>query len=141
MCEPIRSLVHTDVVWQWTHEHEEAFVKLKEAISKTPMLCYFDSNEETTLQCDASSTGLGATLLQRGQPVVYASRASTPTEQHYAQIENELLAVVFGMERFNQYKNGRMVFVESDHKPLTRNHLSQLQNVYNVCFYGSRNII
>ena len=60
---------------------------------------------------------------------------------HYAQIENELLAVVFGMERFNQYKNGRMVFVESDHKPLTRNHLSQLQNVYNVCFYGSRNII
>ena len=58
MCEPIRSLVHADVVWQWTHEHEEAFSKLKEAISKTPVLRYFDSNEETTLQCDASTLDL-----------------------------------------------------------------------------------
>ena len=126
MCEPIRSLVHADVVWQWTHEHEEAFSKLKEAISKTPVLRYFDSNEETTLQCDASSTGLGATLLQRGQPVAYASRALTPTEQHYAQIEKELLAVVFGMERFNQYTYGRKVFVESDHKPLEIIHKKPL---------------
>ena len=126
MCEPIRSLVHADVVWQWTHEHEEAFSKLKEAISKTPVLRYFDSNEETTLQCDVSSTGLGATLLQRGQPVAYASRALTPTEQHYAQIEKELLAVVFGMERFNQYTYGRKVFVESDHKPLEIIHKKPL---------------
>lgn len=97
---------------------EGAFGKLKEAISKTPVLRYFDIlNEETSLQCDASRTGLGASLLQRGQPVDYASRASTPTEQHFAQIEKELLAVEFGMERFNQYTYGRKVFVERDHKP------------------------
>ena len=49
---------------------------------------------ETTLQCDASELGLGATLMQNDQPIAYASRALTKTEQNYAQIEKELLAVV-----------------------------------------------
>ncbi|XP_015759420.1 PREDICTED: uncharacterized protein LOC107338702 [Acropora digitifera] len=40
------------------------------------------------------------------------------TERNYAQIEKELLAIVFGAEKFNQYTYGRKVFVESDHKPL-----------------------
>lgn len=127
--EPLEGYVWTNpftCTRRWTHEYEEPFSKLKEAISKTPVLRYFDSNEETTLQCDASSTGLGATLLQRGQPVTYASRALTPTEQHYAQIKKELLAVVFGMERFNQYTYGRKVFVESDHKPLEIIHKKPL---------------
>ena len=64
------------------------------------------------LQCDASDTGLGATLLQNGQPVAYASHSLTDTECNYTQIE-ELLAIVFGAEKFNQYTCGRKVFVES----------------------------
>ena len=35
------------------------------------------------LQCDASQRGLGACLLQDGQPVAYASRAMTETESRY----------------------------------------------------------
>jgi transposase InsO family protein len=73
---------------------------------------------ETTLQCDASELGLGATLMQNDQPIAYASRALTKTEQNYAQIEKELLAVVFGMEKFHQYTYGRKTYVHSDHKPL-----------------------
>ncbi|CAC5379297.1 unnamed protein product [Mytilus coruscus] len=52
------------------------------------------------------------------QLIAYVSRALTKTEQNYAQIEKELLAVVFGMEKFHQYTYGRKVYVESDHKPL-----------------------
>ena len=76
-------------------------------------------HEEVTLQCDASQSGLGAALPQNGQPVAYASRALTPTETSYAQIEKELLAIVFACEKFDAYIFGRdMVKVESDHKPL-----------------------
>jgi hypothetical protein len=42
---------------------------------------------------------------------ISASRALTKTEQNYAQIEKELLAVVFGMEKFHQYTYGRKTYV------------------------------
>lgn len=71
-----------------------------------------------TLQCDASMHGLGACLMRDGHPVAYASRSLTPTEVQDAQIEKELLAIVFGMEKFETYLYGRKVLVESDHKPL-----------------------
>ena len=56
--------------------------------------------------------------MQDGHPVAYASRSLTPTEVQYAQIERELLAIVFGMEKFETYLYGRKVLIESDHKPL-----------------------
>ena len=71
-----------------------------------------------TLQVDASSTGLGAALIQEDRPIAYALKALTPTQERYAQIEKELLAVVFGCAKFAEYIVGRDVTVESDHKPL-----------------------
>ena len=49
---------------------------------------------------------------------MYISRALTSTEQRYAQMEKEMLAIVFDLERFHQYTFGRPVHVYSDHKPL-----------------------
>ena len=82
------------------------------------MLRFFDGTQETTLQCDATSFGLGAMLLQKRQPVAYASRALTEPETHYAQIEKELFSVLVGLEKFHAYTYGRHVSVENDHKPL-----------------------
>ena len=84
-----------------------------------PVLKYYSLTEEVTLQCDASEKGLGATLLQNSQPVAFASRALTHTEQRYAQIEKECLSIVFGCEKFRQYLLGRdCIHVQTDHKPL-----------------------
>ena len=44
--------------------------------------------------------GLGVCLMQHGQLIGYASRAMTKAEVNYAQIEKELLAIVFGHEQF-----------------------------------------
>ena len=70
------------------------------------------------LSVDASSEGLGAVLLQNNQPVAYASKPLNKTQQKYAQIEKELLAILYGCERFHQYVYGRTVTVETDHKLL-----------------------
>ena len=56
--------------------------------------------------------------MQDDQPIAYASRALTDPETRYAQIEKELLAVVYGLEKFHTYTYGRQVTVELDHKPL-----------------------
>ena len=117
--KPLRDLTQKDVEWAWDQPQQEAFRKLKEALSNTPVLRYYNLAQEVTIQCDASQFGLGAALLQEGQPVAYASRALTDTETRYAQIEKELLAIVIACERFYAYIYGRdVVHVESDHQPL-----------------------
>ena len=56
--------------------------------------------------------------MQNGQPVSYSSRALTVSEKKYSQIEKELLARVFGVERNHQLVYGRKIVLWSDHKPL-----------------------
>ncbi|XP_055590166.1 uncharacterized protein K02A2.6-like [Uranotaenia lowii] len=47
------------------------------------------------IQTDSSKHGLGSVILQQGRPVAYASRTLSGSEQKWAQIEKELLAIVF----------------------------------------------
>ena len=90
---------------------------------------YYNVNDEVTLQCDASQSGLRAALMQNGQPVAYASRALTPAETRYAQIEKELLTKVFACDRFEAYVYGReLVNIASDHKPLQPIFLKSLDS-------------
>ena len=111
-------MTRQDVTWQWNHAHEAAFEQVKRMVTSAPLLKYYDPQLELTVQCDASEKGLGAALLQKGQPIAFASCALTDAETRYAQIEKEMLAVVFSLKKFDQYVYGRKTTVLSDHKPL-----------------------
>lgn len=56
--------------------------------------------------------------MQNDRPVAFASRTLTDTETRYAQIERELLAVVFACTKFKDYIYGKPTIVETDHQPL-----------------------
>ncbi|GFW11857.1 retrovirus-related Pol polyprotein from transposon 17.6 [Trichonephila clavipes] len=73
---------------------------------------------QVTVSVDASKNGLGAVLLQECQPVAFGSESLTQTQQHYAQIEKELMAVMYGLEHFNYYTYGRIATGQTDHKPI-----------------------
>ena len=77
---------------------EASLEALKKAVMSTPVLRYYNLQEEVTVQCDTSQFGFGAALLQNGQPVAYASRSLTDAETRYSQIEKELLAIAFACE-------------------------------------------
>ena len=82
------------------------------------MLAYFKPDRPIKLSVDASSKGLGAVILQDDYSIAHASKSLTNTQQQYAQIEKEMMAVVFGCTRFHDYIYGfNNVTVESDHKP------------------------
>ena len=106
---PIRQLTKKDVPWSWGDPQETVFLEIQRLVSEAPILRYYDPNKRLVIQCDASQKGLGAALLQDGQPLAYASRALTETETRYAQIEKELLAIVYGCEKFHQYTYGNFV--------------------------------
>lgn len=115
---PLRLLLEKDIHFHWDKPQEDSFQNLKHLVSNTPVLRYYDPKKPLTLTVDASSKGLGAALVQEGQPIAYGSRALTKSQQNYAQIEKEALAISYGCTKFHQYVFGRHVLVESDHKPL-----------------------
>ena len=88
-------------------------------IIKASNLNIFDPNKKIVLENDASEYGLGSVLMQDGKPVAYASRTLSASERNYAQIEKEMLAIVFGLEKFHHYVYGNDILIITDHKPLT----------------------
>ncbi|KAI8490470.1 hypothetical protein Bbelb_317380 [Branchiostoma belcheri] len=114
----IRELLKEDVEYKWCGSHTRDFNTLKQLISNATTLQYYDRNKTVTLQVDASMKGVGAALLQEGQPIAFASKSLTEAGSRYANIERELLAVVYGCEKFKTYLYGRDFKIESDHKPL-----------------------
>ena len=126
--EPLRAMLKQEAVFAWDEMANASFQKIKDLIAKsaTKPLRYYDQRKPVTVQADASQRGLGACLLQDGQPIAYASKSLMDTETRYANIERELLAIVFTCQRFNTYMLGRPFTVESDHKPLEMIHQKSL---------------
>ena len=115
---PLRSLLKSDVLFSWGPEQTAAMTTVKQMLTTAPVLSYFDPSIRSTIQADASQQGLGACLLQKGKPIAYASRSLLPAECNYAQIEKELLAIVFACQKFHEYIYGFHTKIHSDHKPL-----------------------
>lgn len=126
--KPIRDLLQKESSWIWEAPQIQAFDRIKKELSSTPLLALYDPKARTKISADASSFGLGAVLLQcpKGseesedvwKPVAYASRAMSSTEQRYAQVEKEALAVTWACEKFADFVIGMTFLIETDHKPL-----------------------
>ena len=116
---PLRSLLKKETEFLWDEPQSRAFERVKQTITQSPVLVYYDPNKELTLEVDSSKDGIGACLMQENRPIAFASKSLTQAEIGYAQIEKELLAILFGCKRFHQYTYGRRVTVHSDHKPIS----------------------
>ena len=66
----------------------------------------------------AVSIARPSTLQLTALPSELAGAPLNDTEQRYANIEREMLAYVFGAERFHTYVFGKPFTIETDHKPL-----------------------
>ena len=88
------------------------------------MLAHYNPLLPLRLAGDASAYGVGAVISQvtedgTEQPIAFASRTLSKSEQNYSQIEKEALSLIFGVKKFHQYVFGRKFTLITDHKPLT----------------------
>ena len=118
VAEPLRHLTEIDAKFVCGTKEHAAFEELKTLISNDQLLAFFDVRKPIVIQCDASTEGLGATLLQDGRPIASVSRSLTKREKNYVALELECLAIVFACQRLDQYIYGKRVRIETDHKPL-----------------------
>ncbi|XP_078000810.1 uncharacterized protein LOC144453400 [Glandiceps talaboti] len=106
----------------WGESQERAFKLLKEILSREPVLRLPDFEKTFILRTDASDVGLGAVLMQEFDdgkfPLAYASRKLHPREKSYSVIERECLAIIWAMQKLQQYLYGREFILETDHQPL-----------------------
>ena len=105
-------------MWTLSDSQQDAFETVRQMLINAPVLAFYDPTKELRLENYASEYGLGPAHFQEGKPVAYANRTLTETEKWYAQIQKEILAVNFGLEKFHHYTYGRHVSVDTDHKPL-----------------------
>ena len=91
---------------------------------KKPVLKPADSNKEYLLFCDGSCNTILAILMQydkqmqQNYVISYTSCKLTIAEQWYPIIEIELMAIIFGLQKFHCYIYCRKIKVYTDHKCL-----------------------
>ena len=113
----------TTTPFQWTPEAEDAFQKLKNALTEPLILAYPEPHGPFILDTDASSTGVGAVLSQvhpgsQEKVVAYYSRVLSAPERCYCVTRRELLAIVKAVKHFHVYLYGRKFLLRTDHAAL-----------------------
>ena len=117
---------------RWGPEQETAFRLLINQLSQSPILCLPNFEMDFILQTDASETGIGAVLLQEYSgyrfPVYYASKKLLERERRYSVIERECLAIVWAVQKFQNYLYGKEFVLETDHQPLIYLNKTKIAN-------------
>ncbi|XP_062557640.1 uncharacterized protein K02A2.6-like [Armigeres subalbatus] len=122
---PLDQLLKNTTTFVWTGECQQAFNKFKEILSSGLLLAHYDPRQEIIVSADASSIGIGATISHKYsnghvKVIQHASRALTPVEQRYSQIDREGLAIIYAVKKFHKFIFGRRFRLQTDHAPLLR---------------------
>src|ERR1700755_397230 len=122
ICAPLTNLTKKYSKFVWSDLENEAFNKIKELLSTSPILIHPDFNVPFKLHTDVSDLAIGAFLTQEidgiDRPVAYFSRKLTPQETRYSVTEREALAIVKSVKHFDYYLYEHKFTIISDHQPL-----------------------
>jgi len=103
---PLRKLLKKNSAFKWNEKCDSAFKTIKEEIASDRVLTPFDPTLPVQLACDASPYGVAGILSHiingEERPIAFASRALTPAEQNYSQLDREALAIVFSVDHLYQ---------------------------------------
>ena len=119
IARPLHKLTEKTEKFNWTPQCDEAFQKLKAALTSAPILRYPDLSLPFVLDTDASAFAMGGVLSQIEdgveRPIAYFSKVFSKPERNYCVTRRELLAVVSSIKHFHHYLYGKDFLVRTDH--------------------------
>ncbi|WVZ61804.1 hypothetical protein U9M48_011620 [Paspalum notatum var. saurae] len=95
-----------------------SFSPAKQALSCTPVLALPAFQLPFIIETDACGEGIGAVLMQRGQPVAFLSKGLSDKHKSLSIYEKEFLALIMAVEKWRQYLRRQEFTILTDHKSL-----------------------
>ncbi|KAL3527964.1 hypothetical protein ACH5RR_012620 [Cinchona calisaya] len=87
-------------------------------MSTAPAMRLPDFTKVFVIKTDACSKGIGAVLIQEGQPIAFLIKALSPRNLGLSIYEKELLAVVMAVTNWKHYLVGYHFVIKTDHQSL-----------------------
>jgi hypothetical protein len=110
----------------------DAFNQLKQILANDLVLRIPNEKLPFKIQTDASKVGIGAVLMQTHPngdlPIAYLSKKFTSAQMNWPATEQECYAIIYAIEKWHKYLDGRPFVIETDHKPLLPFNLKQQLN-------------
>ena len=124
IASPLHALLKKENNFQWTKECQDAFEKLRTAMTTTPVLMYADMSKPFILTTDASTSAIGYVLSQIGEdgqehPIACNGRALRTNEQQWCVSELEGLALVEAVKEYHAFLSNNKFILYTDHVSLT----------------------
>ena len=123
VAEPLIECLRKGVSLEHTERRQQAFDKLKELLTNSPVLATPNDDDIYVVDVDSSGVGAGAVLQQwqggKLRVIEYASRTYNAPERRYCVTRLEMLALIFALRQWKQYLLGRHFIVRTDHMALT----------------------
>ena len=106
------------VGFEWSEDATQVVNLLKTTMKEVHILSLLDFNEPFVLETEASRTGLGVVMSQRGHPIAFFSHALTGKAQYKSVYEKELMAIVMAIQKCRHYLLGQHFIVKTYQKAL-----------------------
>ena len=111
------------VLFVWNNKRQKAFNKIKKRMIMAPIVAHPDFKKLFILYTDAFREGIGAVLHQKDDQnkermIACASRALNQYEKNYSITEKKCLAIVWDIEKFQQYLGIKPFSIIIDHVAL-----------------------
>jgi len=104
IARPLFDLTRSDKAWNWDTKEQEAFERLKTAVTTAPVLVLPQDSEPFRIEADSSNFASGAVLSQqlpgeeKWHPVAFYSKSLSPVEWNYKIHDKEMLAIIRTLE-------------------------------------------
>ncbi|KAL4583237.1 hypothetical protein LXL04_007805 [Taraxacum kok-saghyz] len=117
IARPLTDITKKDV-FLWNANTQTDFDALKDALVSAPVLALPDFHKPFVVECDASSRGIGAVLMQNKKSIAFFSKALSDRNLAKSAYEREIMALVLVVQHWRSYLLGTSFVVYNDQRSL-----------------------